>query len=420
MPRVLLAAADDARGWARAHRRLAALLATAILVQVAYAVFRAAELPTCDLVRGYLVPTRGVLAGEDPFVAFDFNSFGPFFYAVLAPFALLPNAAASLLWTLLGLACLAGSLALVQAMLESPLRPPSAALAALAALTLLSDNFNLGQSNLPVLFLVLLGLFSLSRGRDAAAGGFVSLAVAFKITPALFVVYFALKRRWRAVGAAMLGLLVWLLLVPALVFGPARNLHLLSEWSEQVVMPFVSGQKVKTTNVRWHHTNQSLEAALQRTLTPYGENTYGGLHPALDLPVLDEKGASRVALVLKFLVLVTLALVALKGRSRPPRVLLEGALFFYGMLFLSPVSWYSHYVVSLVAFACALELLRQREWRQQRLLAAGLVAAVGLTTVSLTDQLRSYSLVFLGHALLFVALAVLALRPEPAVAAPAA
>lgn len=87
--------------------------------------------------------------------------------------------------------------------------------ALLSAISMAGDlSFNLGQAQVFVSALVLLSMLQLSRGRDFQAGGWLALAAAIKLTPALFVVIFVMERRWQAlavfavVGGALAGLSV--------------------------------------------------------------------------------------------------------------------------------------------------------------------------------------------------------------------
>jgi hypothetical protein len=386
----------DARAWAHAHPRLAAALALLALVEVAYAAYRAAFLTACDLVHGYLEPTRGMLfAGKDPYVEYRFNSFSPFFYALLSPLAPLPNAAASVLWSLLSLGFLFAALAFTRAALPAPSRSPLWAVGAGAVLVV--DNLNLGQSNLLALCFTMGAIYALRRGRDLASGLLLAVAIAWKVVPALLLGIFILRGRARALAGAALGLALCLFAVPSLVFGPSRTLGFVEEWSGLVLAPFARGERGLTTNIDWYHTNQSLEAALQRSLTPYGREHYDLLHRYTDPAFLDEAQVHRLSSALRLGVLAALALIAWRTRRDERLLVANAALFLLGALFISPASWFSHYVSALVAYTVALELPSTRARR-------ALALAVVLTFASLGSYVRSHSLVLLGHLVLFAVL----------------
>lgn len=100
---------------------------------------------------------------------------------------------------------LAGALAIgTLAAWWRPLGPAvGVSLAALMALlTALPNNHLMGQINLMVLLLVVLGLWAEERGRWALAGALMGLACMTKMSPAVFVAWWLLRWRWRAVAAA--------------------------------------------------------------------------------------------------------------------------------------------------------------------------------------------------------------------------
>jgi len=54
-----------------------------------------------------------------------------------------------------------------------------------------------GNNNLLILFLVMSMYYAWRKGWDIGAGLLLALATSYKVTPALFFVYFAYKRSWR-------------------------------------------------------------------------------------------------------------------------------------------------------------------------------------------------------------------------------
>src|SRR5207247_1514186 len=116
-----------------------------------------------------------------------------------------------------------------------------------------------GNVNIVVFFVVTAGLWAFRHRHDRAAGLAIGLAAAFKVTPALFIPYFAYKREWRVVLWSCLGLGLFLLAAPALVLGPAKNGELVVSWTKVMVKPYVLDGVVETVQ-----TNQSLPALFLR------------------------------------------------------------------------------------------------------------------------------------------------------------
>ena len=98
-----------------------------------------------------------------------------------------------------------------------------------------------GNVNLFILFLVALGLYAIRRQRDYLGGATIALAIACKVTPALFIPYFVWKRAWKTLAGIAVGLVLFLVLIPSLLLGFARNWELLHSWTDQMVTPFVVG-----------------------------------------------------------------------------------------------------------------------------------------------------------------------------------
>src|SRR5260370_19163598 len=92
--------------------------------------------------------------------------------------------------------------------------------------------------NIFILFLLAGSLFAFSRGRRMTSGVILGLAIACKVTPALFIPYFLWKRAWGALAGCALGLILFLLLVPGLFLGINLTLDLLSIWEHLMLTPF--------------------------------------------------------------------------------------------------------------------------------------------------------------------------------------
>jgi hypothetical protein len=206
-----------------------------------------------------------------------------------------------------------------------------------------------GNINLLILFLIVAMFQAWRLGHDNLAGLLLGLAISYKVTPALFVPYFIYKRSWRMVGSTLLGLVLFLIVVPSLIVGPKFNLECLSMWWHRMLTPFlVEG------NSSPQEINQSMVGVFTRLLTeiPPGTNRYD-LH-------LDVNIVSWPTQVVSYLVKgVTLALIGLLAffcrtqaqDRRDPRYLAEIALVALTMLFVSERSWKHHFVTLLFPYA---------------------------------------------------------------------
>ena len=103
-----------------------------------------------------------------------------------------------------------------------------------------------------------------SLRRDVLSGLLLALAIACKVTPALFLPYLVWKRSWRALVGSTVGLalFLWPGFVPALVVGWSNNQTHLKSWYDDMVYPFVVEGKVTS-----EMSNQSLPGVVYRLTT---------------------------------------------------------------------------------------------------------------------------------------------------------
>src|SRR5262249_13788484 len=103
-----------------------------------------------------------------------------------------------------------------------------------------------GNVNLFILFLVVASLGAYCGRREFLAGLLLVLSIACKVTPALFVPYFVWKRAWTTLAGTVIGLLLFIWVVPALALGWDRNQEYLQSWWENMVVPYAVEGKVTT------------------------------------------------------------------------------------------------------------------------------------------------------------------------------
>ena len=218
-----------------------------------------------------------------------------------------------------------------------------------------------GNVNVFIAFLVVAALELLRRRRDAAAGLTLALAVACKVTPALFLPYLVWKRAWKATAFALVGLGVWLL-VPGLAFGWGHNRELLGSWFDGMVKPFLIDGKVTS-----EHANQSLPGVAVRLLTAqpsayrYVDEDGDGRHVQVpdeyrNLLALDPAVARwavrgcQAAFGLAVLLLCRADFFT-GGPRQGVRLAAEYSLIALGMLLFSERTWKHHGVVLMLPYA---------------------------------------------------------------------
>lgn len=208
-----------------------------------------------------------------------------------------------------------------------------------------------GNINLLILFLIVASLLTWRKGQDVTAGMILALAIAYKVTPGLFLPYFAYKRSWKAVGATLVGLVLFLLVIPGAVLGPGFNWQCLMKWRQNIISPFVEGDTIPSVQ----EVNQSMPGVVTRLLTQpktEGEHNNGNTEHDLNLVSWDPE---RVAIGIKAVAVGFVLLLGWFCRTRAvrrddPRLLGEFALVVLTMLFVSERSWKHHYVTLLLPY----------------------------------------------------------------------
>jgi hypothetical protein len=276
----------------------------------------------------------------------------PILPITLGPLMALPPVAGAMTWFAIKVLLASVSLVLCLRVVKPPGGPfPPFFQSAVLLLSLrpILGDLHHGNINLLILFLIVAMFESWRRGHDLLAGVILGLAISYKVTPALFLPYLAYKRSWRAVGGTLLGLGLFLLVVPSLVVGPAFNFECLQMWWHRMLTPFLVEGASSPLEI-----NQSMPGVLTRLLTeiPPGTNRYD-LH--LDVNLVSWP-PQTVAYLVKGLTLTMLASLAFFCRTRSddrrdPRYLGEVALVVLTMLFVSERSWKHHFVTLVIPYA---------------------------------------------------------------------
>jgi hypothetical protein len=355
---------------------------------------------------------------------------------LLEPLVRLHPLAGALTWFALKVAFALVSLYWIFRLVELPDRPfPvwAKVLATLLALKPIVDDLNHGNVNLFILFLVIAALAAYRIRRDVLAGAVMGLAIACKVTPALFVPYFVWKRAWGAVAGCVLGLGLFLYpgVIPALRLGWDDNQRQLASWYRGMVHPFVVEGKVTS-----EHHNQSIPGLVARLATHspsfstyvndvYTPTRYDNL---LELSQDQTRWLVKGCLGLFALVIVWTCRTPARERQGWP-LAAECGLIVLGMLLFSERTWKHHAVTLALPFAVlAYALAQQREFGWRAYLTGTLVAVVALMSVtsfspsgvradperfaqSLGKQAQVYGAYVIAYLLLAAALAAL-LRKE--------
>ncbi len=214
-----------------------------------------------------------------------------------------------------------------------------------------------GNVNLFILFLVLGALTALHSRRDVLAGVVLALAIACKLTPALFLPYLVWKRAWAALAGSVLGLALffWPGIVPSLVMGWQQNQDHLTSWYRGMVRPFVV-----EGNITSEMANQSLPGVIARLATHAPADSEWSERENRFIPTryanLLDLSAAQARLLAKgfmagFVLLVFWSCRTPLDRAGGFRLSAEFGLILVGMLLFSERTWKHHCVTLVVPFA---------------------------------------------------------------------
>jgi hypothetical protein len=250
----------------------ALLLAVALSIVVGYRARTAdREQATLDFRDFWLTAERLRTTGQ---VVTDegVHNYLPFFSIFMLPWSYIPLQPAAVVFTLGSLLLGVAALLMMEILLDErlPPRPRPAFLIALGLmLAYIWSCGVLGQMGLLLLFLVVATWFLAARGAEWEAGFALGLAAAIKLLPAVLILFFLLKRRWRIFGAATGAFVILAFGLPLAGFG----------WKEFVVQherfvnEAVVGHSARSTIYadkpqKAKYNNNALPIVLRRLLTP--------------------------------------------------------------------------------------------------------------------------------------------------------
>jgi alpha-1,2-mannosyltransferase len=241
----------------------------------------------------------------------------PFAAAALLPFMLVARASlpvAMALWSVLGVACL------VTAAILARRWSWRAVILALAATAMpIQTNFEHRNVNTILLLLIVAAVVDLDDGRDGRAGVWTGLAAALKGFPGLFLVYFAWRRRWRALGVGA-GVAVAATALPLAARGPSAAVADARDFLALTLDP-----------ARWHLATN--DQSIRALVTRFG-------WPAI------------LALVLTLACLAAIPVVARRQGGR--RTLPGMATTALAAILVAPVTWVHYFVLAFPAWLALL------------------------------------------------------------------
>jgi len=412
---------------------IAALVYAGAVLSIAAWRVREDQASTSDFDDFYLTAQHWIDTGE---IVEDYgvHNYLPIFVILMSPFALLPIKAAVVVFdagALIGFIAVVGW---VDRWLRemSPESPPPVLLrvggAVLLALPYVTGCLVLGQMALYTLLFVALVWHARRNGRDVSAGWWLAVAISTKVYPAILLPLFVLKRRWRLIGAAGVGLIIMNGLVPTVMFGAAEAWRLHRRFFERTVIGQSALRLAVVDSDKMSYTNQSSALVARRLTRPTdsGVDRPDGAPRHINIVTWEDDGVSsagarpRVHHVLIGFYIVCLGAAMWTARrshrQTPPfAALCEFAAFLALGLLLSPIVWSFYYNLMYIPVAIA-HYRGLHDLSAGRRVTPALVAAavwwLGIPALA-APTLRMCGYHIAATLIAFVAMLVLASRAQP-------
>lgn len=170
---------------------------------------------------------------------------------------------------------------------ESEPSPWLFALPGIVTVTFVFDMFDLGQPNLVLLAIMLLGFWLLQHGHSWTAGSMFALATAIKVFPVAVFPYLVWRRRWASAIGMIVFLGIFLFVVPAPVRGFQRNVSELQTWFQGMVGTSSEQGFGQRGEQNWSWVNQSIIALTHRLVRPVNYNQDNPARPPAYMNLLD-------------------------------------------------------------------------------------------------------------------------------------
>ncbi len=170
----------------------------------------------------------------------------------IVPLARFPVQTAKQIWLALNLAFLAATLWMLSR--ATQIRIEHIAILMFLGYNSIQSNFRLGQYYVFLLFLLTLAFYCLDRGKSAGSGFLCGVAFGLKLYGGPFLLYFAVKRNWKAV-AGMIAASATAMITAIALFG-WRDVHFYAtqilprSLEGEVIDPYNSGIATLTTLLR--------------------------------------------------------------------------------------------------------------------------------------------------------------------------
>jgi hypothetical protein len=221
------------------------------------------------------------------------------------------------------------------------------ALPGIVTITFVFDMFDLGQPNLVLLVMMLLGFWWLWQGRGWISGSMFALATAIKVFPVAVLPYLLWRRQWASATSMIAFLGIFLFLVPAPIRGFDRNVSELATWYRGMVGSSSEHGFGQRDAQNWSWVNQSIIAVTHRLVRPVNYNQVDPSKPAqyMNAADIDYKTANWIVLaVFAAIGLGFIGIIPARSKMTPRSTAEEVGILFGLMTIASPLARQYYFV----------------------------------------------------------------------------
>lgn len=284
------------------------------------------------------------------------HNYLPFFPIFMLPWSFLPLPVAIVLFNLLSCASFAGTVLIVEVLLNERLgrRPRAATYAAIGLMLPYAWSCGvLGQLALLLTFLVVMAWLLALRGNEYPAGVALGLAALIKLFPGLLIIFFAVRGRWRVCIAALAVILILGVCAPWSVLGWKGAVESHKKFRDTALNDHSARNTIFAEKPpKTKYNNNALPMVLRRLLSPTDYDPHEEKQPSYANIVRLPAAAIWALYLIIAAAAVTVALAAgvLGRRSWPPLDLpsFESSSAQFGVwcalaLLITPLLW-THYL----------------------------------------------------------------------------
>ncbi len=291
------------------------------------------------------------------------------------------------------------------------------------------DIYFLGQLNVTLLAVMLLGFLALEKKHTVIAGSLFALSTAAKAFPLSVIGYLVWRRHWTA-AASMLGALALILVVlPAPIRGFDRNWQELCTWTDNMLLHNTGDTLANQPDRAFRSGNQTLMSVVHRLTRPLLVGKASDDNLTVNFISVSSGASFMIFLVIAGAMCLAFV-VAMPARSRmtPQTDALEFAIVLLLIVIFSPKAGSYYYCWSIPGFTIvAAEAMRAPAGsKRRRWIIIGISCSLFVMALALTQnfdrRLQGMGATMWGAVLLFITLVALLLdrTRAPAASIPAA